>query len=62
MKLKAEMLFKDKYTGKEYAEGSIIEVSDERGEELLSDVRRLVTKVAEDEPKAEKKPKKKTTK
>jgi hypothetical protein len=45
MKLKVEKPFMDKYTSENYEVGQVIEVSDERGSELLSDERRLVSKV-----------------
>ena len=63
MKLYVEIEFQDKYTGEMYPEGSTIEVSDSRGEEILADERGLVTKIIDEAPKAEKKqPKKKAGK
>lgn len=51
MKIKVEKKFKDKYTGKIYKVGDVVEVAEERGAELLSDSRKLVSKVSEDDPK-----------
>lgn len=45
MKLSIEKPFMDKYTGDMYEIGDVIEVSDKRGSELLSDERGLVSKV-----------------
>lgn len=64
MKLKINIEFKDKYNGKKYAEGEVVDFEDERAKELLADKRNLVSKVkeeapkSEDETKAEAKPKK----
>lgn len=66
MKLKIEVNFTDKYTGKKYKAGSEVEFKDDRAEELLSDTRGLVSEV-EEEPEEEvkedtKKPAKKSKK
>ena len=53
MKLKIEIAFKDKYNGKKYAEGDVVEFEDERAKELLTDKRNLVSKVKEEAPKSE---------
>lgn len=53
MKLRIEKPFMDKYTMEEYDKGSIIEVSDKRGSELLSDERGLVSKVTPKKKKSE---------
>ena len=54
MKLKVLRRFRDKNTKELYEVGSVIEVEDERGEELLSHEAKLVSEV-----KAKKAPKKK---
>lgn len=54
MKLKVLKKFRDKNTKELYKAGSVIEVDDERGEELLSHEAKLVEEV-----KAKKAPKKK---
>lgn len=43
MKLNIEVSFTDKYTNEDYKVGDVIEVSDERGNELLNDPRKLVS-------------------
>ena len=45
MKLKVTVEFIDKYTKELYQIGTVIEVEDERGKELLADSRNLVTEV-----------------
>lgn len=45
MKLKVKVEFIDKYTKELYQIGTVIEVEDERGKELLADSRNLVTEV-----------------
>lgn len=63
MKLKIEKEFTDKYTGKKYKVGDVVEFEEERAKELLSDSRELVSKVTEEAEKpAEKKPVKKSKK
>lgn len=63
MKLKIEKEFTDKYTGKKYKVGDVIEFEEGRAKELLSDTRELVSKVTEEAEKpAEKKPAKKSKK
>lgn len=63
MKLKIEKEFTDKYTGKKYKVGDVVEFEDERAKELLSDSRELVSKAKEETEKpAEKKPAKKSKK
>ena len=47
MKLKVNMDFVDKYTGERYEADTTIEVSEERGNEMLSDHRKLVSEVKE---------------
>lgn len=47
MKLKINMKFKDKYTGTNYRDGSIVEFEDERAKELLADKRNLVSEIEE---------------
>ena len=42
-KLNIEQDFTDKYTNVDYKIGDLIEVNDERGEELLNDKRKLVS-------------------
>lgn len=59
MKLKIEIAFKDKFTGEKYEKDSIVEFEDSRAEELLTDKRKLVTKVKETAPKSKKAAKKK---
>lgn len=50
MKLKIEIPFKDKYTGRRYKIGEEIEFADDRAAELLDDKRHLVSaEVAADE-------------
>lgn len=53
MKLKINIEFKDKYNGKKYAEGEVVDFEDERAKELLADKRNLVSKVKEEAPKSE---------
>ena len=63
MKLKIEKEFTDKYTGKKYKVGDVVEFEEGRAKELLSDTRELVSKVVEETEKpAEKKPAKKSKK
>ena len=62
MKLKIEKEFRDKYTGQLYKAGEEVVFKDERAEELLSDDRKLVTKIKEDSKEAPKKPAKKSKK
>lgn len=57
MKLKINIEFKDKYNGKKYAEGEVVEFEDERAKELLADKRNLVSEVKEEAPKSEDKTK-----
>lgn len=45
MKLKVAVEFIDKYTKELYKVGTVIEVEDERGKELLADSRNLVREV-----------------
>ena len=60
MKLKTNYEFKDKLTDKIHKVGSVFEVEDERGKELLSHPCGLVSLIEEDEkePKKVKKSKK----
>lgn len=51
MKLKIEKAFKDKFTGEKYKVGSEVEFEDERGKQLLSDSRELVTQIKNTAPK-----------
>lgn len=61
-KVKANLSFVDKYTGKVYAKDEVIECEDARGEELLADARGLVEFVEKSEPqKTEKKTTRKRT-
>lgn len=60
MKLRIDKTFKDKYNGKLYKEGSVVNFNADRAEELLADERGLVSKEAEE--KAEDKPKEKPKK
>lgn len=53
MKLKINIEFKDKYNGKKYAEGEVVDFEDERAKELLTDKRNLVSEVKEEAPKSE---------
>ena len=53
MKLKINIEFKDKYNGKKYAEGEVVDFEDERAKQLLADERNLVSKVKEEVPKSE---------
>jgi hypothetical protein len=53
MKLKIEIAFKDKFTGEKYEKDSIVEFEEDRAKELLSDKRKLVSKVKETAPKVE---------
>lgn len=65
MKLKIEVLFKDKNNGRIYEKGEVVEFADGRAEELLSDERHLVSKIEEPATKpkqAEEKTKSKRTK
>lgn len=57
MKLKINIEFKDKYNGKKYAEGEVVDFEDERAKELLADKRNLVSEVKEEAPKSEDKTK-----
>lgn len=45
MKLRVKIAFTDKYTGRKYKIGEVIDVEKERSEELLSDSRKLVEKI-----------------
>ena len=60
MKVKANIQFRDKYTAELYEAGDVLEVTEERGKELLSDPRSIVTEFEEKETKGT--PKKKRTK
>lgn len=54
MKLKVEKKFKDKITDELHQVDDVFEVDEERGKELLSDSRNLVTQVKEEVKKDEK--------
>ena len=43
MKLDIKLNFTDKYTGEQYKKDSVVDFSDERAKELLSDKRNLVS-------------------
>lgn len=62
MKLRIEKEFIDKFTGEKYETGKEVEFKEDRGNELLSDSRGLVTKVKEDIKKEVKKPTSKKSK
>ena len=65
MKVKVIKVFKDKYTGKRYAAGEIIEVSKERFDEILTVdklVEKVAVEVAEEAAEAPKKKNKKSAK
>jgi hypothetical protein len=59
MKVKIEQVFKNKYTGRIYEVGEVIDVAEARGEELLADARHLVSPIEEEKPAAKKKSSKK---
>lgn len=52
MKVRVEKTFIDKYTKMLQEAGSIIEVEEDRGKELLADPRKVVSKVEEEPKKA----------
>lgn len=58
MKIIANKTFMDKVTKQTYKPGDVVEVSDKRGKEILTDKRGLASLVEDTE---EKKPKKKKT-
>lgn len=49
MKIRVDVPFTDKYTDVSYSVGDVLEFDDERANELLTDVRNLVTKAEEAE-------------
>ena len=53
MELKINIEFRDKFTGELYKKDSIVEFEEDRAKELLSDKRKLVSKVKETAPKVE---------
>jgi topoisomerase IA-like protein len=53
MKLKINIEFRDKFNGTMYTKDSIVEFEEDRAKELLSDKRKLVSKVKEEAPEAE---------
>lgn len=54
MKIKVEKKFRDKNTGVLYEIGEVIDVTDDRGAELLGDTRKLVSEVTGETAKPKK--------